>query len=303
MEAFEPVLREVSPDWVVVVGDVNSTLACALVTAKLREELSCGLVHVEAGLRSRDWRMPEEVNRVLTDRLADLCLTSSPEAAPNLLAEGIEKDRIVFVGNVMIDTLLDQLPAARELDAPSRHLVKPGRYAVVTLHRPSNVDEPGPLTEILRGLGRLAAEMAIVFPMHPRTRKRVEDLQLEYLLAPIQVIDPVGYREMVGLVADAAVVLTDSGGLQEEATVLGVPCVTLREQTERPITVSAGTNRLVEWPITEATLVDAWRKALGRRVDGCDIPGWDGQAANRVVEALADVTELARSGPEVSVSA
>jgi UDP-N-acetylglucosamine 2-epimerase (non-hydrolysing) len=303
MEAFEPVLREVSPDWVVVVGDVNSTLACALVTAKLREELSCGLAHVEAGLRSRDWRMPEEVNRVLTDRLADLCLTSSPEAAPNLLAEGIEKDRIVFVGNVMIDTLLDQLPAARELDAPSKHFVKPGQYAVVTLHRPSNVDEPGPLTAILRGLGRLAAEMTIVFPMHPRTRKRVEALQLEYLLAPIQVIDPVGYREMVGLVADAAVVLTDSGGLQEEATVLGVPCVTLREQTERPITVSAGTNRLVEWPITEATVVDAWRKALGRRVDGCDIPGWDGQAANRVVEALAAVMELARSGPEVSVSA
>lgn len=288
METFEPVLLDVRPDWVVVVGDVNSTIACALVASKLREELDCRVAHVEAGLRSRDWRMPEEVNRVLTDRLADLCLTPSEDAEPNLRAEGIPPERIRFVGNVMIDTLLDQLPAARALCMPDRLHVPPGGYAVVTLHRPSNVDRKEALTEVLTGLGRVADEMPVVFPIHPRTRQRVEAFGLGGLLARLRVVEPFGYREMIGAMADAAVVLTDSGGLQEETTALGVPCITLREQTERPVTVSHGTNRLVEWPVTAAGIVKELRRAPARRrAPGTGVPGWDGRAGERVVEGLA----------------
>lgn len=288
MEAFEPVLKEVRPDWVVVVGDVNSTIACALVAAKLREELHSRVAHVEAGLRSHDWRMPEEVNRVLTDRLADLCLTPSEDAEPNLRAEGIPPERIRFVGNVMIDTLLDQLPAARALCMPDRLHVRSGEYAVVTLHRPSNVDEREPLAEVLEGLGKVAAEMPVVFPIHPRTRQRVEAFGLAGLLRGLRVVEPFGYREMIGAMADAAVVLTDSGGLQEETTALGVPCITLREQTERPVTVTHGTNRLVEWPITAAGIMKEVRQAPSRRRQpGTGVPGWDGRAGERVVEWLA----------------
>lgn len=290
MEAFEPVLKEVEPHWVVVVGDVNSTIACALVASKLREELGCSVAHVEAGLRSHDWRMPEEVNRVLTDRLADLCLTPSEDAEPNLLAEGIAPERIRFVGNVMIDTLLDQLPAARALGMPGRLQVTPGQYAVVTLHRPSNVDGEEALTEVLEGLGRVAAEMPVVFPIHPRTRQRVEAFRLGKLLSPLRVVEPFGYREMIGAIADAAVVLTDSGGLQEETTALGVPCITLREQTERPVTVTHGTNRLVEWPVTSGGIMQALRHAPARRREpGTGVPGWDGRAGERVVEGLVGV--------------
>jgi UDP-N-acetylglucosamine 2-epimerase (non-hydrolysing) len=287
MEAFEPVLREVGPDWVVVVGDVNSTIACALVAAKLRDELGCRVAHVEAGLRSHDWRMPEEVNRVLTDRLADLCLTPSEDAAPNLRAEGIPDERIVFVGNVMIDTLLDQLPAARALDMPRRLGVTPGAYAVVTLHRPSNVDDRDAFTQVLEGLERVSAEMPVVFPIHPRTRKQVEAFGLSHLMERLHVVEPFGYREMIGAVADAAVVLTDSGGLQEETTALGVPCVTLREQTERPVTVTHGTNRLVEWPVTADGIFVALKQAPTRRREpGTGVAGWDGRAGERVMEAL-----------------
>jgi len=304
MEAFEPVLRKVRPDWVVVVGDVNSTIACALVAAKLREELGCRVAHVEAGLRSHDWRMPEEVNRVLTDRLADLCLTPSEDAAPNLRGEGIPKERIVFVGNVMIDTLLDQLPAAQALDMPRRLGVKPGGYAVVTLHRPSNVDDADALAEVLEGLGRVAAEMPVVFPIHPRTLKQVESFGLSQLLEPLQVVEPFGYREMLGTMAAAAVVLTDSGGLQEETTALGVPCVTLREQTERPVTVTHGTNRLVEWPVTAEGIFVALKQAPTRRREpGSGVPGWDGRAGERVVEGLAGrgVKEGATGIPSILV--
>jgi UDP-N-acetylglucosamine 2-epimerase (non-hydrolysing) len=302
MEAFEPVLKEVRPDWVVVVGDVNSTIACALVTSKLREELDCRVAHVEAGLRSHDWRMPEEVNRVLTDRLADLCLTPSEDAEPNLRAEGIPPERIRFVGNVMIDTLLDQLPAARALGMPGRLHVPSGGYAVVTLHRPSNVDRKEALQEVLMGLGRVAGEMPVVFPMHPRTRQRVEAFGLGGLLSRLRVVEPFGYREMIGAMADAAVVLTDSGGLQEETTALGVPCITLREQTERPVTVTHGTNRLVEWPVTAEGIMQALRQAPARRREpGTGVPGWDGRAGERVVEGLAAGVAMAgmpSSGPE-----
>jgi len=287
MEAFEPVLREVRPDWLVVVGDVNSTLACALVAAKLRPELGCRVAHVEAGLRSGDWRMPEEVNRVLTDRLADLLLTPSHDALPNLLAEGIDPARVAFAGNVMIDTLRAQLAAARALDMPGRLGLRKGGYVLVTLHRPSNVDDPGALAAVLDALARIAGELPVVFPVHPRTRSRIEAFGVGGDAAALHLLDPLGYREMLSLTDGAAVVLTDSGGLQEETTALGVPCVTLREQTERPVTISHGTNRLAPWPLTRGGVYDAFRQALDSRGAVPAGPeGWDGHAAERIVDAL-----------------
>ena len=290
MERFEPVLVEVRPDWLVVVGDVNSTLACALVAAKLREELGCRIAHVEAGLRSRDWRMPEEINRVLTDRLSDLLLTPSHDARENLLAEGIDPDRIRFVGNVMIDTLLRQLPRARARGLPGSSSLERGGYLVTTLHRPSNVDELAPLRAVLEGLDHLAAELPVVLPLHPRTRKSIERHGLTEMLRRIIVLEPLGYLEMLALVDGAAAVLTDSGGLQEETTALGIPCLTLREQTERPVTISEGTNRLAPWPLTAEGLITASREAVirGRLPDRAHRPdGWDGQAGARIVEALS----------------
>jgi UDP-N-acetylglucosamine 2-epimerase (non-hydrolysing) len=299
MQAFEPVLHAVRPDWVVVVGDVNSTLACALVAAKLREELGCRVAHVEAGLRSGDWRMPEEVNRVLTDRLSDLLLTPSRDALGHLRAEGIDPARVVFVGNVMIDSLLAQLPAARALDLPGRLGLPRGGYAVATLHRPSNVDDPAALAGVLSGLERVAEELPVVLPLHPRTRCRAEEFGLNPHLAGLRTMAPLGYREMVSLLDGAAVVLTDSGGLQEETTALGVPCVTLREQTERPITVSEGTNRLAPWPLTARGVQAACREALasGRAEPGQGPEGWDGRAGQRIVQALAERTPAPGSAP------
>ncbi|HEY0022665.1 MAG TPA: UDP-N-acetylglucosamine 2-epimerase (non-hydrolyzing) [Longimicrobium sp.] len=291
MTAFEPVLRDVRPDWVVVVGDVNSTLACALVAAKLQPELGCRVAHVEAGLRSGDWRMPEEVNRVLTDRLSDLLLTPSRDAHPNLRAEGIPGERVVFAGNVMIDTLFAQLPAARALGTPESLGLPRGGYAVVTLHRPSMVDDPLALAQAVGALADAAREMPVVFPMHPRTRRNVERFGLAGALDGVRVLEPLGYREMLGLTDGGAVVLTDSGGLQEETTALGVPCVTLREQTERPVTVSEGTNRLAPWPLTRGGVLSAFRAAAaeGRRPPGERSPeGWDGRAAERVVAAIRE---------------
>lgn len=292
MEAFEPVLREVNPDWVVVVGDVNSTVACALVSVKLKHELGVRIAHVEAGLRSRDWRMPEEVNRVLTDRIADLLLTPSRDAEPNLRAEGIPEERIRFVGNVMIDTLLHQLTRARARDLPAELGLEKGGYAVATLHRPSNVDEAPALRTALEALGRVSRDLLpVVLPLHPRTRKNVARFDLDGVLDPMMVLPPVGYREMVSLLDGAALVLTDSGGLQEETTALGIPCVTLREQTERPVTLSQGTNRMAPWPLTVDGVVSTARSAAsrGRRVpEGGGPEGWDGRAAERIVHALAE---------------
>jgi UDP-N-acetylglucosamine 2-epimerase (non-hydrolysing) len=287
MEAFEPVLLAARPDWVVVVGDVNSTLACALVAAKLKEATGCRIAHVEAGLRSGDWRMPEEVNRVLTDRLSDLLLTPSVDAVPNLVAEGISQDRAVFVGNVMIDTLMAQLPAARAMNVPARFGVTPGNYAVVTLHRPSNVDDADALSNILSALAELANAQPVIFPIHPRTARNAEQFGLSSFLNRIITTDPLGYREMLALVESAAVVLTDSGGVQEETTVLGIPCVTLREQTERPVTVTEGTNRLAPWPLTTEGIVRSFHAAMAMRgVRRKAIEGWEGCAAQRIVDAL-----------------
>ncbi len=287
MEAFEPVLLETRPEWVVVVGDVNSTLACALVAAKLKETTGSRIAHVEAGLRSRDWRMPEEVNRVLTDQLADLLLLPSRDASENLEAEGVSPERIVFAGNVMIDTLLAQLPAARALGMAERFGSPRASYAVVTLHRPSNVDNAASLEVIVEALGQVAAERPVVFPIHPRTRKNAEAFGLGEALSRLRAIEPLGYREMLGLVDGAAVVLTDSGGLQEETTVLGVPCVTLREQTERPITITEGSNRLAPWPLTVDGIMQTVHEALADGALRRPAPeGWDGKAARRIVEAL-----------------
>jgi len=290
MEAFEPVLLERRPDWVLVPGDVNSTLACALVCAKLKEETGVRLAHLEAGLRSNDWRMPEEVNRVLTDRCSDLLLIPSRDAEENLEREGIDGGRVVFIGNVMIDTLLNRLPAARELDAAGRMGLSRGQFVVATLHRPSNVDEPSALEVCLRGLGAIARDRPLLLPLHPRTRKQVSAFGLDPLLEPLRVTEPLGYMEMLSLVDASAAVVTDSGGVQEETTALGVPCVTLREQTERPVTVSEGTNRLAPWPLTVDGIIATYADAIARgRVGvGARSPeGWDGRASERVVAALS----------------
>ncbi len=290
MERFDAVLVQERPDWVVVVGDVNSTIATALVAAKRRPEIGCRIAHVEAGLRSGDWAMPEEVNRVLTDQLSDLLLTHSPEADAHLRAEGIASQRVVFVGNVMIDSLFATVNRARE-SAPWTSLgVTPGAYGLVTLHRPSNVDVPERLEALIGGLGTLASELPLIWPVHPRARARLSDLGIA-IPAGLRLVAPLGYRDMAGMLDGAAVVITDSGGLQEETTALGVPCVTLRESTERPITVTEGTNRMVPWPPTAAGIVDTVRtaRAAGRGPGSrAGRPaGWDGEAARRIVQAMA----------------
>ena len=292
MERFEAVLVARRPSWVVVVGDVNSTLACALVTAKLRAELDCRIAHVESGLRSHDWRMPEEVNRVLTDRLSDLLFTPVEEARANLDHEGLGATRTEFVGNVMIDALLDTLPRARALDMPTRLGVPRGEYILTTLHRPSNVDEPEQLALLLEALATIAERHPVVFPMHPRTRARVMGGPLAALVGRIVVTEPFGYAEMVGMLDGAAATVTDSGGVQQEATVLGVPCLTLREQTEWPSTVSQGTNRLATWPPTLTSLVAEAMQSVARgRVPVGQLapPGWDGRSAARIVDALCSM--------------
>jgi UDP-N-acetylglucosamine 2-epimerase (non-hydrolysing) len=286
MERFEPVLVEEKPQWVVVVGDVTSTLATALVTAKLRYELGCRLAHVEAGLRSKDWRMPEEVNRVLTDRLADLLLTPSRDARGNLLKEGLEPDSIVFVGNVMIDTLFLHLESAKKLAFHKTFGLTDREYAVATIHRPSNVDDCDSLRAVLSGLARIARRLPVILPIHPRTRSKVDAFGLNHLLGEIKLVEPLGYKDMLSLTCHSAIVLTDSGGIQEETSALGIPCVTLREQTERPITVTHGTNRLVPWPMSEDGVYECFEAALKTRHALSPIEGWDGRASERIVEEL-----------------
>lgn len=282
MERFEPVVLEAAPDWVVVVGDVNSTLACSLVCAKL----GIGVAHVEAGLRSFDRTMPEEINRILTDQLAQVLFTPSPECHENLTREGVGPDRIRFVGNVMIDTLLRLLPQtepAADALLESMDGVPPEGFVLVTLHRPANVDDPAPLGEILGALTELAADHPILFPVHPRTRQRIAAQGAGLDTDRLLLIDPVGYLEFVGLQQRAALVLTDSGGIQEETTVLGIPCLTVRPNTERPITITEGTNQLVA--CHRQALVDAARQALAQpRSAGHRPEGWDGHAADRIAE-------------------
>jgi UDP-N-acetylglucosamine 2-epimerase (non-hydrolysing) len=285
MRRFEPVVIEHRPDWVLVVGDVNSTLACALVSSKLGVRVA----HVEAGLRSRDRSMPEEVNRVLTDQLSDLLLTPSADADRNLLAEGIPPGRIRLVGNVMIDSLLKQLERAAGSRVREGLGVAGTDYAVVTLHRPSNVDDPRVLGGILSALARVGERLPVIFPIHPRTRKSLAEFGLRGASEGVRLIEPLGYVDFLRLYSGARLVLTDSGGIQEETTALGVPCLTLRENTERPVTVELGTNRVVGTD-PERIAAEAERAlAQDRRSGPPRVPPlWDGQTAPRILDALIE---------------
>lgn len=276
IERFEPVLLEHRPDWLVVYGDVNSTMATAIVASKLGVRIA----HVEAGLRSNDRTMPEEINRLVTDRLADLLLIPSVDAEATLREEGEPSSEIVFVGNVMIDTLFASLPHAQRTGYAHR-VGADGSHVVVTLHRPSNVDDPARLRMVCDNLTALAEERPVFFPSHPRTQQRLRELGVD--LGRIRVTDPIAYFEILDLVQHAHAVVTDSGGLQEETTALGIPCFTLRPNTERPITITEGTNQLVHDLSTLAALVRG-----AKRSDPPRRPvGWDGKAGERVATALA----------------
>ena len=284
MLGLEPILERTAPDLVVVVGDVNSTVAAAIVAAKLRIPVA----HVEAGLRSHDWSMPEEVNRVLTDSVSDLLFTTERSAGENLMREGAAPESIHFVGNTMIDTLLRYRTRAEAGDVLQRLEVDSGRYALLTLHRPSNVDDPQVFGRLLAGVERIAQRVPVVFPVHPRTLMRLEELDLldrARGVAELRMVEPLGYLDFLGLMARAALVLTDSGGVQEETTVLGVPCLTLRENTERPVTLTEGTNRLVG---TEPGRIAAeGEKVLANGAGAASVPElWDGRASQRIVEII-----------------
>lgn len=296
MQRFESVVLDRKPDWVVVVGDVNSTLACALVCAKIGVRVA----HVEAGLRSFDRGMPEEINRVLTDQVSDLLLTSEEIAQENLLREGIPSQKIHFVGNVMIDTLTRLLPLTdgrsvlRDLGLDVDKQVKP--FVLVTLHRPSNVDDPSVLLEIASALSALAKNITVIFPVHPRTRERFAGLDQSMSLGQTQLIEALGYLDFLALERQAALVVTDSGGIQEETTFLGVPCLTVRPNTERPVTISQGTNRLVE-PIAEKILAAAHLALEKTKTTPRQKPSlWDGHAAKRIVDVLRQENEAAEAG-------
>jgi UDP-N-acetylglucosamine 2-epimerase (non-hydrolysing) len=283
MKRIEPVILEKKPDAVLVVGDVNSTLAASLVAVKL----GIRVIHVEAGLRSRDHTMPEEINRILTDQISDILFTTERDAERNLAAEGIPASRVEFVGNVMIDSLRAHLAAAVPPSETAGRPLPSRGYALVTLHRPSNVDDPAVLRPLLGALADIAAQMPLVFPVHPRTAARIREFGVgDFLTAPgVIALPPASYLAMLGLMAEAALVLTDSGGVQEETTALGVPCLTLRENTERPITIDQGTNMLVgSDPQAIRDSFDVVRFNGGKR--GRIPEYWDGQAAQRIAAVL-----------------
>jgi UDP-N-acetylglucosamine 2-epimerase (non-hydrolysing) len=291
MIELEKVVAADRPDLISVVGDVNSTLAATLVAAK-----ACiPLAHVEAGLRSFDRTMPEEVNRLVVDRLADLLLTPSADGDTNLAAEGVPPEKIVRVGNVMIDELRGKLAAAQARPTLTELKLTPGGYAVCTLHRPANVDDPAVLNRLLEGLAQVQAWLPILFPVHPRTRKTLEGMGARLATMPnLRLVEPQGYLDFLALTSQAKLVLTDSGGLQEESTALGVPCLTLRENTERPVTVTEGTNVLVGH---DPARIASEAKAIleGRGKQGRIPEGWDGHAGERVAQAYA---RLLRAGRE-----
>ncbi len=279
MERLEPVLLEEGPDLVVVPGDVNSTLAAALTAVKL----GIPVAHIESGLRSFDLTMPEEVNRIVADRFAELLFLHSDEATANLRAEGIPEERMHMVGNTMIDTLVALEARFRAAGAAARLGVEPGSYALVTLHRPALVDGPL-LPETVKQLAALAREMPVVFPVHPRTRKVMESVDSEH--PGLLLSEPLGYLDFLSLLADAGAVLTDSGGIQEETTYLGIPCFTLRDNTERPVTIRAGTNTLLG---LDPTAIAGIPSALSVRGDALSQPPplWDGHAAERIADIIA----------------
>jgi UDP-N-acetylglucosamine 2-epimerase (non-hydrolysing) len=299
MLGFEKVLARHRPDLVVVVGDVNSTIAAALAATQQHVRVA----HVEAGLRSADMSMPEEVNRVLTDRISDLLLTPSEDANENLRREGLPEERIHLVGNIMIDTLLSCLPRARTSGTVAGMGLQPRKFAVMTVHRAANVDDEATLVRLVEALEQTQARLPVVFPLHPRTKKQLQAfgmLARVEALPGVKTVGPQGYLEMIDLVANAAVVLTDSGGLQEETTALGVPCITLRDETERPITVSEGTNVIV------GTDVGRIMAALGDVLAGKAKKGhcpalWDGRTSERIVEVMR--REVRERAPAVELGA
>jgi UDP-N-acetylglucosamine 2-epimerase (non-hydrolysing) len=285
MLALEPILLERKPDLVLVYGDVNSTVAAALVCAKLGVRVG----HVEAGLRSRDRSMPEEINRLLTDQLSDLLFTPSADANENLRREGVDPEKIHLVGNVMIDTLVRLLPRAEEQFSSAA----PKPYVLVTLHRPSNVDDLSWLHELLAALAELSSQLNVIFPVHPRTRQRLNGLgSLPGASERLRLLEPLPYLEFLALQRHAAMVITDSGGIQEETTFLGVPCLTVRENTERPITITHGTNQLVGRDLRRlkaaaTEIIGRSESSVGVKArDHCHVPLWDGHAAQRIAQIV-----------------
>lgn len=284
MTAFEEVAEEMKPDWVVVVGDVNSTVACSLVAKKLHMQVA----HVEAGLRSGDREMPEEINRLVTDSISDLFFVTEPAGEANLLREGQPREKVHYVGHVMIDNLLYQAARLAEgwgkalPSAPIKSRFE--KYGVVTLHRPSNVDDPAALRELMATLTEISSRLPLIFPVHPRTRQRIDSLGIA-IPASIELLPPLGYMDFLNLWKDAVIVITDSGGLQEETTGLGVPCVTVRENTERPVTVDEGTNILVGRDFARLRAVVADTLA-GKSKQGQRPRMWDGKAAERICAIL-----------------
>ncbi|MDP7635992.1 MAG: UDP-N-acetylglucosamine 2-epimerase (non-hydrolyzing) [Phycisphaerae bacterium] len=286
MKAFEPVVVEHQPDAVLVVGDVNSTIACGLVSVKLGVKL----VHVEAGLRSFDRTMPEEINRVLTDAISNLLFVTEASGRKNLLSEGVDESKIFMVGNVMIDTLTQNKAKADESKILEELKLEDIAYAALTMHRPSNVDDPSVLGRILDALEVIQRDMPIIFPVHPRTRKHLDGPALSdrvKTMGNLRILDPIGYLDFLKLMSSARLVLTDSGGIQEETTILKVPCITLRENTERPVTVEMGSNHIVGTDPQE--ILAAYRRVISGSRGKCKVPQlWDGKAAQRIVKIMAE---------------
>jgi UDP-N-acetylglucosamine 2-epimerase (non-hydrolysing) len=286
MLAFENVMKDADPDLVVVVGDVNSTMACTLVSIKL----DVPVAHVEAGLRSFDRKMPEEINRMVTDILCDLLFTTSPEANDNLMREGVDERKIHFVGNVMIDSLRFYAADAEKSKILENLGLQKKTYGLVTLHRPSNVDDAFQLVRLVKVLTEIGAECPLIFPVHPRTRHVMERAGIEVQGDRMRLVDPIGYLDFMHLMTYSKVVLTDSGGIQEETTALGIPCLTIRDNTERPVTVTEGTNRLVG--TDPAKIAAEARDVLRHGVQNAKVPElWDGHAAPRIAQVIARFLE------------
>jgi len=287
MKRFEPIVLDFRPDYVLVVGDVNSTIACGLVAVKLGVKL----IHVEAGLRSFDRAMPEEINRILTDSISDLLFVTEQSGIDNLKKEGINSEKVHFVGNVMIDTLMANHDRAQSSNVLTRLGLSAKQYAVITLHRPSNVDDMEKFGEIITAFETIEKDMKLVFPIHPRTRDNIKGSKLESqieVMDNLLLIEPVGYLDFLSLMSNAALVLTDSGGIQEETTILGVPCMTLRESTERPVTITEGTNRLVH--ITANDILQSYREIrCDEKEKTYNVPElWDGKAAYRITRIIVE---------------
>jgi UDP-N-acetylglucosamine 2-epimerase (non-hydrolysing) len=284
MKAFEPICLEHMPDYVLVVGDVNSTIACGLVAVKL----GIKLIHVEAGLRSGDRAMPEEINRILTDSISDLLFCTEKSGVANLEREGVTNGRVHLVGNVMIDTLLKNRAKAEESTALADMGLSPKCYATMTMHRPSNVDNPVVLSRLLDAIDVIQNDMPIIFPIHPRTRKNIGEFGMRERveeMSNLRLVEPIGYLDFLKLNANAGLVLTDSGGLQEETTILKIPCITMRENTERPSTCEVGSNQLVG--TSTNAILDAYDNVKTGKYSDREVPElWDGSAAERIVEVL-----------------